>query len=566
MLELYAITLAMYCVTLVIGCFMLLWRAHPLLCNFAGSVALVAFVSRAECCTSVRTLIRSLCTLLGLLPPPPSRPILPPSQPAPAPVNVFQRNYFSSYGKHRPNPSRILEGIDREIDNEVYRRAASRLPPDMFDSRPAFTLYPDPMDILAEREYLKQLKEWCGFPVSRRVTVVDYAVRRLVFRRSSYEVRTTPVQPPVQNSPTRTRPVPAATVVDSTATVHVDPSLSSAAVEDTTTVPVAHMDVMMEQPAAPLYLHCSRVPEQVSVIEESVAPLQLHGSRLLDPEVHAMPSEMPSVLPVMEDAPAAPAVLGDSTAVQTMHFSDVEHTPASACESLPSEHTPASACESLPSEHTPASACESLHEQTATSVRASLHENAVEDTPIDEDVQMEEPSYDDELANLMASLTLGMDASAWYEDDPSAIQNPYALQTHASAYESLHQEHTPASACESLPEEQTTTSVRASLPEEQTTTSVRASLPIDNTVEDTLIHEDVQMEESCDSMSHDAQSSNPMPSLASVVDAPVGPAQDDSFAVPVPMRQYRSAQDASASVPLPDDDDEPAAVEDTVDY
>ncbi|KAI9493240.1 hypothetical protein BDB00DRAFT_929114 [Zychaea mexicana] len=234
-----------------------------------------------------------------------------------------------------------------------------------------------------------------------------------------------------------------------------------------------------------------------------------------------------------------------------MHFSDVVHTPASACESLPSEHTPASACESLPSEHTAASACQSLHEQTATSVRASLHENAVEDTPIDEDVQMEEPSYDDELANLMASLTLGMDASAWYEDDSSAIQNPYALQTHASAYESLHQEHTPASACESLPEE-------------QTTTSVRASLPIDNTVEDTLIHEDVQMEESCDSMSQDAQFSNPMPSLASVVDAPVGPAQDDSFAVPVPMRQYRSAQAASASVPLPDDDDEPAAGEDTL--
>ncbi|KAI9492860.1 hypothetical protein BDB00DRAFT_788350 [Zychaea mexicana] len=107
----------MLCGVLAPGCITFLWQAHPLLCNFTGFVVLVAFVARAECCTSMRTLICSLCS-----------------------------------------------------------------------------------------------NDTCS-------TACD-------------------------NTPDRTRPVPTATVFDPTAAVHVDPSLLSEAVEDTTTAPDAHMDVI----------------------------------------------------------------------------------------------------------------------------------------------------------------------------------------------------------------------------------------------------------------------------------------------------------------------------------
>ncbi|KAI9497026.1 hypothetical protein BDB00DRAFT_868860 [Zychaea mexicana] len=121
----------LYLFVLAVAAANYLWHANPILLFSLVTIALVAFVACVECCTSVRTSIRRI----------------------------------------------YLHGID----NEVHKRAISRLRIGIFNPRPAFGLNLDPMEVL---------------------------------------VQMTPVQSPVTNTPALTFPAPAATVGDSIAAVY----------------------------------------------------------------------------------------------------------------------------------------------------------------------------------------------------------------------------------------------------------------------------------------------------------------------------------------------------------
>ncbi|KAI9495365.1 hypothetical protein BDB00DRAFT_899576 [Zychaea mexicana] len=431
----------------------------------AVSVALVAFVVRAECCTHVRTWILDapfkLLLFLSWPFPPLDFPPLPPPPPplftqratttsttATEPVHAIRRPSVKYGGQPRSsNPVCIYHcwDIDWEIDSDV----------------------------------------------NRGVLTTEYVPAR---RAEHLGAMRNP-------EPHALLPTAAA------ASAHVSqPHQSITTVDNAITVEDEHMvTVMMEQSAAPLLLHGSRVPEPVDVdqsatplllhgscnsdstevrIDQPVAPLLMHGSRVLElVDNHAMPSlSVPDAHTAASACSSLPSSSEQTAASACVSLQPPEHTAASACASLP-EHTAASACASL-LEQTTASACSSLQEHTTASARQSLLEHTtasarqslpehIDDTLSDRDVQMEDPSYDfvsyDVGAfNSMPSSALLVDASDVRHEGDTSVENPYFF------------EHTTASACSSLQYEHTTTFVRSSLPSRQERswhTALGVSLP-----------------------------------------------------------------------------------------